>query len=161
MNNNEKIYVAYKVDATSLKNFIREYFDLRCPETYFGNGKIQCMEEKGRTIDDLLLLIHGIKEFEEVKTEEVAKILLELGERSETLNICPCRTIGTLSFHSSRTHTYPFLYETSLNKHNNIDFVRYRSSDSQSANKKYPEIKENTISFNDLKKIAKTYEERK
>lgn len=92
-----KLKLKYKPKTTSVFDFLEEYYDRRCPATYFEDNTLQCKPEAGRSLGDLTMLT---KSYIENATEgQVAKTMIKLCRMSKS-TCTPCGNIQTLAFHS-------------------------------------------------------------
>lgn len=77
------------------REYILNYIELKCPATYYNNGRIQCNKMRNRSIRDLYYLTRA--KFKTTTIREVCKILFELSRKNEIKAIF-CSTVHEVVF---------------------------------------------------------------
>jgi hypothetical protein len=132
----------------SIKEFLINYYDNGCPETYFvGSNDLQCKSNKLRSFDDIYLLVKYY--YPSITYKKLANIGVELynhykDKKGEFL-IIRCPTINKIIFSYYKNLYISREIERELNFYKNTPIYHYFGYESIAKNSKYQ--------INDIKKM--------
>ena len=126
---------------TNIREYLERYFKNETKASYYKDGTIQCHPQRNRSFYDLFFIVKA--RFKEITEEELAYHLIGMFNNYE-LKYIPCSDVNKVTFFTKKMHCYGIDFSE-------VNIINYKYE----RNKKYG----NELSFVEIEKLAKNYEQ--